>query len=159
MITRDRAIELFNYIDGVLVYRNNGLRKKSGQPAGWKTDNGYLRVNVDGKKYYVHRVVWIYHNGDCGDYLIDHIDGNKMNNEISNLRLSNKSLNGLNRNNARADSKSNLIGVLSGFSKKGTRTFQARLTVNGQRIGLGNYKSAEEAHEAYKDAKKKLINF
>jgi hypothetical protein len=159
MITKSRVLELFNYVDGVLVYKSDGLRRRAGQKAGWKTDNGYLRVDIDGKKYYVHRVVWVYHNGDCGDYLIDHIDGDKTNNQISNLRLSNKSLNGFNRRKARSDSESSLIGVLSGKTKKGTKTFQARITINGVRIGLGNYKSAEEAHLVYLDAKKKLINF
>ena len=157
MITQQRVREFFDYIDGVLVYKNKGLRVKAGQPVGWNTGNGYLRTDVDGKKYYVHRLVWLYHNGPCEYHLIDHIDGNKKNNKIENLRLADKSSYGLNRNKARSDSKSKLIGVLSGKTKKGTKTYTARLTVKGERFHLGNYKTPEEAHEIYLQAKKCLL--
>jgi hypothetical protein len=157
MVTQKKTHQLFNYVDGVLVYKNNGLRVKAGNPVGWKTDNGYLRTDIDGKKYYVHRLVWIYHNGQCKSKLIDHIDGNKINNKIENLRLSDKSSNGLNRSKARKDSHSKLIGVISGKTKKGTKTFTARLTVKGERFNLGNYKTAEEAHQIYVQAKKSFL--
>ena len=87
MITQEKVRDFFDYVDGVLVYRNKGLRVKAGQAVGWKTDNGYLRTDMDGKKYYVHRLVWLYHNGPCEHHLIDHIDGNKTNNKIENLRM------------------------------------------------------------------------
>lgn len=157
MITQEKVHQFFDYVDGVLVYRNKGLRVKAGQPVGWKTDNGYLRTDIDGKKYYVHRLVWLYHNGPCGQHLIDHIDGNKTNNKIENLRLSDKSSNGLNRYKARSDSHSKMIGVISGKTKKGTKTFTARLTIKGEKFHLGNYKSAEEAHQIYLQAKQSFL--
>jgi len=56
------------------------------------------RCNVDGRLYLAHRIIWFLHHGkDPGDRLIDHIDGNPSNNKISNLRLSDKVANGMNR--------------------------------------------------------------
>jgi hypothetical protein len=157
MITQAQVRELFDYVDGVLVYRADGLRTKAGNPVGWHTGNGYLRTDIAGKKYYVHRVVWVYHNGPCDWYLVDHADGNKQNNRIENLRLGDKSSNGLNRRRARKDSTSNLLGVLSGRTRRGTPTYQARLTVRGTTINLGNHKTAEDAHRTYVHAKKLFL--
>ncbi len=159
MLTQERLKELFSYDNGNLLYKNKGLRTKIGDVAGWSNGNGYIRIDVDGKKYYAHRLIWIYHNGQFEDEIIDHIDGDKTNNKIENLRLSDKSSNGLNRHRARSDSNSKMIGVISGKTKKGTNTFTARLTIKGEKFHLGNYKTALDAHNAYVEAKKKFVIF
>ena len=82
-----------------------------------RLSKGYYRVqlylNGKSKFYYVHQLVWIAHNGlyDTSKYDIDHIDHNRTNNDISNLRLVNKSLNNINRsqmNGKQFDYKSEL---------------------------------------------------
>jgi hypothetical protein len=149
--------KLFNYVDGKLIHKIDGLRVKAGSVAGWSNGNGYFRVHVNGKHLYVHRVIWCLHYGDPKNNLIDHIDGNRKNNDIKNLRLSDQSKNGLNRHFARSDSSSGLLGVISSKSKKGTPTFQARVIVDKRRFVIGNFKTAQEAHDAYVYAKDEIL--
>ncbi len=153
MLTQDQIKELFDYQDGFLIYKNNGLRTKVGQKVGWKNGNGYLRTDINMKKFYVHRLIWMFFYGDPSDKLVDHIDRDKSNNRIENLRLVDKSLNGLNRHKARSDSTTGLIGVLSGKTRKGTNQFTAKLTVNGNTVFQKTFKTAVEAHNAYLNAK------
>jgi hypothetical protein len=148
---------LFDYVDGKLIHKVDGLRVKSGSIAGWSNGNGYFRVCIDGKHLYVHRVIWCFHYGDPLNYLVDHIDGNKQNNRIENLRLSDKSKNGLNRRKARSDSSTGLLGVISGRSKKGTCTYQARVVIDKKRFVIGNFETAEKAHHAYILAKNEIL--
>lgn len=159
MITQERLKELFDYNNGNLLRKKDGLRTKIGDVAGWGNGNGYIRLDVDGYKYYAHRLIWIYHNGQCEESMIDHIDGNKSNNKIENLRLSNFSKNGLNRNKPRKDSTTGLIGVLCTTKKNGKKVYQSKLTVNKEVVFSKNFKTAIDAHNAYVEAKKKFVIF
>jgi hypothetical protein len=159
MLTQQRLKELFDYNNGQLIRKFKGLRTKVGDVVGWNNGNGYIRLDVDGKKYYAHRLIWIYHNGQCEDALIDHIDGNRSNNCIENLRLSDVSKNGLNRTKSRSDSTTGLIGVLCTTKKNGTKVYQSKLTVNKKVVFCLNFKTAEKAHLAYLEAKKNLVIF
>lgn len=64
--------------------------KSVGDCAGWKSlygGNPYYRVRCGGYAYLSHRVIWSIFNGDIPNgYIIDHLDGNTINNKISNLR-------------------------------------------------------------------------
>lgn len=85
-------------------------------------------------------------------YLVDHVDGNKSNNQRANLRLADKCQNqhnqGANRRNT------------SGFKGVSWHTrdekWQASIKLNGKRTHLGNFDTPEAAHEAYKEAAIKL---
>lgn len=59
---------------------------KVGDIAGCSDDEGYNVVMVDGKRYKSHRLVWFYNFGVFPKEQIDHIDGNKSNNRLGNLR-------------------------------------------------------------------------
>ena len=85
-LTQARLHELFDYKDGQLL---NKTKRRSqveiGAPAGHKTVRGYVNIRVDGKMYKAHRLIYLYHHGVMPD-MVDHIDCDRANNRIENLR-------------------------------------------------------------------------
>ena len=127
--------EKFSYDNGELLHKN-------GTPAGTMCD-GYLRVSINHKTYPVHRVIWTIINGeDPGSDVIDHIDRNKLNNKIDNLRKVSNQINQYNRE-------------AKGYRKRGNR-YQAYIRINGKFTTLGTFASAEEAHNKYTKTKEEL---
>jgi hypothetical protein len=125
--------------------------RKPGDIAGYLNPNGYLYIKIKGKKYTAGRLAWLYVNGEFPTYYVDHIDGNKSNNKISNLRDVTNSTNQQNRKIARADNKCGLLGVCKVGNK-----FAAQITINRKQKNLGRFNSANDAHQAYLDAKRQL---
>lgn len=79
-----------------------------------KSDGKYRDVVVDGKHYLAHRIIWEMHYGDIPDgAVIDHIDGNGLNNRLDNLRLVTKSGNQRNRRMPR----NNKIGIMGVYRR------------------------------------------
>jgi hypothetical protein len=81
MITQHKVKDLFDYRDGKL------FRKGTGKEAGSYDDKGYRRIQIDGKTYKTHRLVWLWHTGDMPDLYVDHINHIVDDNRIENLRL------------------------------------------------------------------------
>jgi len=87
-MTQEEALRLFEYKDGMLYWktRGNGFAPfKIGSKVGSVCERGYARTKINGKGYLVHRLIYLMHNGFIPEF-IDHIDGNKNNNKIENLR-------------------------------------------------------------------------
>lgn len=160
-------VSCFEYRDGQLIWRarpQDHFKNTSawgafnarcpGKVAGRRNQGGYyelaLRVNGRLMRLKVHSVVWALHHREW-PVMLDHIDRNPSNNRIENLRLTDKAANNKNRLAARVDSTTGLIGVLRGQHG----TFSAHISVNGKRVYLGRFKSAEKAHEVYMQAKRK----
>jgi hypothetical protein len=91
MVTQERLKELFDYQDGALIRRKDG--RSAVITMGAKR---YERVSVDGKIQTLHRMVYLWHHGHLPKTL-DHIDGNRTNNKIENLREATQQQNCLNR--------------------------------------------------------------
>lgn len=126
--------EIFILVNGQLEHHpsRTAPRIVHGVPVGWDC-KGYTKVKYQGKQYFAHRVIWEMNNGPIPEgQEIDHIDGNKSNNCIENLRLANRSQNCANREGW---SKSGLPRGL--FFERGR--IRAQLTVNGKMIYLGMF--------------------
>lgn len=144
--------EYFSY-DGInLIWkRTTTNRVKRGAIAGSKTVSGYLQVGFLGVDIKVHRIIWALVHGYWPELIIDHKDGNRLNNRIENLRETN--FNG-NLRNMRIPSHntSGIKGV--GFCKQ-TKKWTCSIHVNNKKIWLGRYDTKEEAAKVYEEASKK----
>lgn len=132
MLTQPQAIELFNYVDGVLYHKNNGKR------AGWVTKQGYVRVGFNHKSMLAHRIVYLMHYGYAPEF-VDHIDGDKQNNTIENLRPATRAQNQLNAK-LRKDSATKLKNVTKHRNK-----WQVRMRINGVLMHIGVFDDIELA--------------
>jgi hypothetical protein len=108
--------------------------------------NGYCIVCIDGIRYRVHRIIWKLVTGNDPIKLIDHIDGNRSNNKISNLREASHQENARNT----MVSKHNKLGVKCVYKKY--NQYYAYILIDGERINLGSYSTVEEASLAYQKA-------
>ena len=153
-LTQDRLKQLVSYDPESGLIRWAGEKRsrvKIGALVGSKMKKGYLRAGIDKRLYMCHVIAWLYVYGDFPEGQIDHINGVKDDNRISNLRISTPSGNAQNKKHARSDSKSGLMGALrSGGS------WIARLTTNGETTYLGKFKSPEDASKAYINAKRRF---
>lgn len=142
-ITTDMLHELFYYKDGKLFNRVNRGCSKEGTEAGYNVSRGYRQVGINGRRYSVHRIIYILHHGHIPNKLvIDHIDRDPTNNHIDNLRAVTIKENRYN---------SNARGC---WYDKPSKKWRACIDVAEKRIYLGYYESEQEAHQAYLDAKK-----
>jgi hypothetical protein len=140
------ALFVYDPETGVLAYRNTG--KEAGTIGG----HGYRRVSVSGANTSSHRVMWLLHTGSLPFDMVDHIDGDKLNNKISNLRAVSRQDNG---KNARR-SKANKSGVTGVTWHKVADKWQAGVTHDGVRTQLGVYADWFEAVCARKSAEARL---
>lgn len=149
----DLAFSVLSYDknSGDLFWKVSNNQKRKNSKAGYKTKSGYRMVKIFGKNYLCHRIVWLMHYGSWPHQYIDHIDGNKENNHIGNLREANHSENKKNEKLR----KDNLLRI-KGVQLHGSGKYRARIFANGKHISLGLYGTAKEAHQAYISAAKKF---
>ena len=130
--------------------RDMSTRAKAGQRAGCACKNtGYWVVALNKKRYYAHRLVWILTNGCWPELELDHIDSNKNNNQIENLRECTHSQN-CHARKARNVGISGYRGV-SWCSKN--NKWRAVIGINGKKKRLGLFDDPKLAHVAYTNAK------
>lgn len=148
--------KLFQYDPdtGEFTYAGEFPRRKKtvGNKKLNKSGNTYLVISCGGRgarrNFYAHRLAWVIHYGELPCGVIDHVDGNGLNNSISNLRCVTQSENL--RNSRRRESKSGATGVREVNGK-----WQARIVVCGKEISLGVYISKDDAVLARQEANKK----
>lgn len=122
----------------------------SGKECGCDDGKGYssIKIRIDGKLFTLaaHRLAWLIVNGEMPDYDIDHIDGNRSNNKIDNLRAVTKALNCRNAKML----KSNTSGVTGVTLDKSTGKWRARARVDRKMHSIGCFDDIEAAEAAVK---------
>ena len=143
-LSQDLLHELFKYRDGILYWKNSvGNQVTAGSPLGTMRDNGYLQGRINNKFYRVHRLIFLYHHGFLPD-LIDHIDGNRANNQIENLRRADSSQNAF---NSKIPSN-NTSGVKGVSWNKEKKKWKAECQHYKKRQLLGYFQTIEDAQIA-----------
>lgn len=111
---------------------------------------GYRQISIDGKTYRAHRLVWFYFHNKWPTHNIDHINGIREDNRIENLRDVTQKVNMQNLQKAKRNSKSGLLGV--DWMPK-NKKWRAQIRIDGKKVYLGYFVTAQLAHEAYLKAK------
>lgn len=152
-LTQELLLKLFEYRDGNLYYKsiNKHSRKKIGDKAGYINKCGYVSITIHDKAYLAHRLIFAYHYGFFPKY-IDHINGNKSDNCIENLREATSQQNNWNRKRIKSP-KYPAKGIYK--HSKYDNKFCVEIYVNGQRIHIGIFNSINEAVTASNKARVK----
>jgi hypothetical protein len=141
----ERLNELFSYDpdSGVIKWKKSTNRRiKPGDVAG-SFSSGYLQIGVDGVSIFAHRIAYALGRGKFPDSIIDHINGDRADNRLENLRLADKSLNAHNTSKTRGP-----VGMRGvGYDSKREK-FTARITINGAHVWLGYHETKEAAKSA-----------
>ncbi len=161
-LTIHRLKELYRYdqssglLEVLKTYR--GCKNPAGALiAGGETAYGYRTLTIDGYRYLVHRLAWLYVYGRWPAHDIDHINGVRGDNRISNLREATRTQNLQNERKARRSNKS--TGMLGASWDDRHKKYRAQIRLNGRKKHLGYFSKAEEAHAAYVSAKRELHTF
>jgi len=151
-MTREELVRRLAYDPdtGIFTWRVTTCRRmKAGDLAGCiDRSKGYHRISIDGKAYKAHRLAWLYVTGEWPPEGVDHIDGDRSNNAIANLRAATSSQNSCNRGKQR-NNTSGFKGVTWDRSKG---MWAAQITVAGKLKSLGRYDNVKDAAEAYRRA-------
>jgi len=155
-LTQSRLQELLHYDPGSGEFHWRVQKKNNhsaGDIAGCRMRSEYWTIHIDGRNYRAHQLAWLYMQGEWGRPLIDHRDGNPLNNRWSNLRLSSHTENAANRPRLRSNT-SGFKGV--SFDRRRGK-WLAQIQKQGRRYPIGRYDTAQEAHEAYATAARLLF--
>ena len=153
-LTAERVREVLNFNagTGLFVWRIK-IRKNIdvGAVAGRLNHHGYVSIGLDSKKWQAHRLAWLYTTGVWPKGQIDHINGIRSDNRISNLRDVSANVNQQNR---RSRQKNNMCGFM-GVRSHGSG-YIARIRISGILHCLGTFETPELASAAYLSAKRKM---
>ena len=149
--TQEQVKKLFDYHqDGYLVWAVNRRRGRIGNKVGIVHPNGYFRTMVNGKFQSNHRITFLWHYGYLPEY-VDHIDGDKLNNKVENLRPVNAKQN---QQNSKLSSR-NSSGYKNVTFCPQTRKWAVKIGVNGKQKTIGRYDDIELADLVAQEARAK----
>jgi len=129
----------------LIKIKKTAQRCKIGVPTGSLSSQGYLKVSLKGVSYPVHRICYKLFYGEEPD-IIDHIDGDKENNKINNLRSVSYTRNNRNRLKSK------------GYTKMPNGRYRSTIWVNGRNQDIGYFDTEQEAKDAY-DTKRRALGW
>ena len=139
-IDQDYVLSAFDYQDGQLI-RKIGRINEVGSIAGCvHKGTGYIHIKIKAKAFKAHRLIFLYHYGYFPEF-VDHIDGNKQNNRIENLREASKQENSQNQK-VRWTNSSGVKGV---SWHKVNKKWKVALCKNYRSYYFGTYEDKELA--------------
>lgn len=154
-LTVELARQLLAYSEdtGVLSWRvNRQGHARAGDAAGCvNRTTGYVEIGIGGLRHQAHRIAWLISHGAMPAGQIDHIDGNRGNNRLANLRDVSPAENRQNLRRAHQDNRTGLLGV-----RANGKRFSAQIQVAGTPHYLGTFDTPEQAHAAYIRAKREM---
>lgn len=143
MLTQERVKELLDYCPET----GNFIRIKPLKGAklyavvGSTNNDGYISISVDNKRYQAHNLVWLFVHGNLPEQQIDHINGLRNDNRLSNLR---EVSHAENQKNKKLD-KRNQFGYPGIRKGKREGSFRVYIGINKNKLDLGTYPTLEEA--------------
>lgn len=153
-MNQERLKEFLKYDPetGIFRWRSRPInhRVDVGDVAGYSGERG-VQIRIDGVLHLAHRLAWLYMTGSFPKLHIDHKNGDPQDNRWKNLRDVSRSVNLQNQRHARKNNTTGMLGVARNRNR-----FKAVIVVKGAPINLGTFKTPEEAHEVYLEAKRKF---
>ncbi len=148
-----RKVLSYDEMTGIFTWLVDRKGTKAGRAAGHKTKRGYITIRIDGAAFYAHRLAWFFVYGEWPTNEVDHIDLDKSNNAIENLRQATPS-----QNRANTSIRKNNTSGFKGVSWKNDKSkWQAHIRVCGKTEFIGYFGSREEAHSSYCDAARRAF--
>lgn len=150
------AVLDYNAETGIFTWRIACRGTKAGAKAGSKPNSdGYINICVNHLLYKAHRLAWQHVHGIVPPNQVDHINGDRADNRLCNLRLATNAENSQSRP-VNGQGSSGLIGATWRADKS---LWASEIMVGGRRHRLGYFDSRELAHVAYLHAKARLHKF
>lgn len=150
--SKEQLQEIFEYRDGHLYWLLGGTGRRPNRLAGSKKSRDYIDIGLQGIVYRAHRLIWIYHYNEQPKEL-DHINRNKSDNRIENLRLVTRSEN-LHNATAKRGNKGGCVGVNWNNNKQ---YWQASICINYKHDYLGSSKDYFEVCCLRKSAENRML--
>jgi hypothetical protein len=150
-ISQEIVKEFFDYINGQLVWKKHSRFRRIGTPSECVGGDNYRVIWFQGKTYKAHRLIFLWHHG----YLpseVDHINRDRADNRIENLRAATRLENAKNRK-TNANSTSGVTGV---YWQKNANKWRAMIQINKRLVCLGLFVNLDDAIEARKKAAIKI---
>jgi hypothetical protein len=151
MVAINRLRELLNYDPetGVLTWRETrGGNAVKGQMAGTLHINGYTYIVIERKKYMAHRLAWRHVHGEWPEGEVDHINRQKSDNRLTNLRVVDHSTNNKNK----YPQSNNTSGCPGVYWSAIRNKWVAQIAINGRTTHLGIFAEYDAAVAARKAA-------
>jgi hypothetical protein len=155
-VTQTRLKELLSYDPETGVFTrlsaSRGTARK-GSAAGSVNGHGYAQIMLDGRRYKAHRLVWLWVHGCFPVHDIDHVNGDRADNRIANLRPATNSQNGANT----GAYKNNTSGVKGVCLHKGSGKWMAQTKHQCKKKYIGLFATRADAKAAYDKAASALF--